>query len=144
MSKAHAATLSAFIGVAMLCGTAVFHLAAYDSVVSRVPADAQPLIAAAWVAGGVSLVLAALLTVAAAPLFVVRRGALLVIAALTPLSIAVLQIVYLGFIPPTALLLLDGVVLVAAGVLGQASQAVSVRRHNEASKPPVSPSSLVE
>jgi hypothetical protein len=53
-----------------------------------------------------------------APLFVVRRRAILGLAALTPLSIAVLQIAYLGFLPPTALLLLDTAVLAVAGQLG--------------------------
>ena len=56
----------------------------------------------------------------ATPLFVVRRRAILLIAAATPLSIAALQIIYLGFIPPTPLLIVDGVLLIVAGVLGQA------------------------
>jgi hypothetical protein len=68
------------------------------------------------------LLISALLTIAVTPLFIVRRRALLGIAALTPLSIAVLQIVYLGFLPPTALLLLDVLVLLAAGELGRARQ----------------------
>jgi hypothetical protein len=122
MTKDRAATLSASFGVALLCGTAVVHLMAYASVVSRAPADLQPIFGAAWVAVGVSLILAALLAIAATPLFVVRRRALLAIAALTPLSIAVLQIMYLGFIPPTALLLVDAALLLAAGMLGRASQ----------------------
>jgi hypothetical protein len=122
MTKDRAATLSASLGVALLCGTAVFHLMGYGVVVSRAPTDLQPIVGAAWVAGGVSLMLAALLAIAATPLFVVRRRALLAIAALTPLSIAGLQIVYLGFIPPTALLLVDAALLLAAGVLGRASQ----------------------
>jgi hypothetical protein len=122
-----AATLSASLGAALLCGTAAFHLMGYGSVVSRAPADQQPIVGAAWVAGGVSLILAALLAIAATPLFVVRRRAFLAIAALTPLSIAVLQIVYLGFIPPTALLLADAALLLAAGMLGGASQARPTR-----------------
>ena len=122
MTKDRAATLSASLGVALLCGTAVVHLMAYASVVSRAPADLQPIFGAAWVAVGVSLILAALLAIAATPRFVVRRRALLAIAALTPLSIAVLQIMYLGFIPPTALLLVDAALLLAAGMLGRASQ----------------------
>src|SRR5688572_9271624 len=122
MTKDRAATLSASLGVALLCGTAVVHLMAYASVVSRAPADLQPIFGAAWVAVGVSLILAALLAIAATPRFVVRRRALLAIAALTPLSIAVLQIMYLGFIPPTALLLVDAGLLFAAGMLGRASQ----------------------
>jgi hypothetical protein len=83
-----------------------------------------------WVAVGVSLILAALLVVAVTPTFIVRRRALLTIAALTPLSIAILQVAYLGFLAPTALLLLDTVVLVAAGELGRATQSAPGQRHN--------------
>jgi hypothetical protein len=77
---------------------------------------------ALWVAGGASLIIAALLAIAATPLFIVRRRALLAIAALTPVSIAAVQIGYLGFLPPTALLLLDAAVLLVAGELGRGSQ----------------------
>ena len=131
MTKDRAATLSASLGVALLFGTTVLHMMGYTSVVSRAPADLQPIVGAAWVAGGVSLILAALLAIAATPLFVVRRRAFLAIAALTPLSLAVLQIAYLGFIPPTALLLVDAALLLAAGMLGRASQARPTRRDHE-------------
>jgi hypothetical protein len=80
-----------------------------------------------WIAAGASLVISALLTVAATPPFIVRRRALLGIAALTPLSMAVLQIVYLGFGAPTALLLLDTLVLLAAGELGRSRQPLATR-----------------
>lgn len=122
MTRERLASLSASVGAALVFGTAWFHLSGYGSVVARAPADLQRLVAALWVSGGVSLILAALLSVAATPLFVVRRRAILGIAALTPFSIAVLQVVYLGFLPPTALLLLDTAVLVAAGQLGVARQ----------------------
>jgi hypothetical protein len=126
MTKERLATLSASIGAGLVFGTAGFHLSGYGSVVGRMPSDQQPLVGALWVAGGISLGLAALLVVAITPLFIVRRRALLYIAALTPLSIAVLQIVYLGFLPPTALLLLDTAVLVVAGELGRARQPAPV------------------
>jgi hypothetical protein len=83
---------------------------------------------ALWVAGGASLIISALLAVAVTPLFIVRRRALLGIAALTPVSIAVVQIAYLGFLPPTALLLIDAAVLVVAGELGRAHQPRPVPR----------------
>ncbi len=78
--------------------------------------------AALWVFVGTSLVIAALLAISVTPLFIVRRRALLGIAALIPLSTAILQIVYLGFMAPTALLLLDAGVLLLAGELGRAYQ----------------------
>jgi hypothetical protein len=119
MTRERAATLSAGVGAGLLFATAFLHLSAYESVVSRSPADARPIIGAAWIAAGASLAIAALLAIAATPLFMVRRRALLSIAALTPLSIALLQVVYLGFIPPTFLLLVDGALLVTAGVLAR-------------------------
>jgi hypothetical protein len=79
--------------------------------------------AGVWVAIGASLIIAGVLAVAVTPLFIVRRRALLAIAALIPLSIAAVQIAYLGFLAPTALLLLDAAVLLLAGELGRAHQA---------------------
>ena len=124
MTKDRAATLTASAGAGLLFATAAVHLSAYGSVVAQAPADFRGLVAALWVAGGTSLLIAALLTIAVTPLFIVRRRALLAIAALIPLSIALLQIAYLGFIPPTALLLVDTLVLLIAGELGRARQPV--------------------
>jgi hypothetical protein len=122
MSKARLATFSASIGAGLVFLTAGFHFSAYGTVVEQAHGELKPLIAAVWVFSGVALILAALLAIAVTPLFIVRRRALLCIAALTPLSIALVQIVYLGFLPPTALLLVDTLVLVMAGQLGVALQ----------------------
>ena len=122
MTKSRAASVTAAVGAGLLFATAGLHQSAYSAVVGQAPADLQPLMAALWVAVGTSLVIAALLAVAATPVFMVRRRALLGIAALIPLSIAALQIAYLGFLPPTGLLLLDAVVLLVAGELGREYQ----------------------
>ena len=122
MTKERVATVTAAVGAGLLFATAGLHLSVYSSIVGQTPADLQPLMAALWVAGGASLITAALLAVAATPLFIVRRRALLGIAALTPLSIAAVQILYLAFLPPTALLLLDAVVLIVAAELGREYQ----------------------
>ena len=122
MTKDRVPTVTAAVGAGLLFATAGVHLSAYASVVAQAPADLRPLIAALWVAGGLSLIIAALLAVAATPLFIVRRRALLGIAALTPLSIAAVQIAYLGFLAPTALLIVDTAVLLVAGELGRAQQ----------------------
>jgi hypothetical protein len=118
MTKERLATSSALLGAALLFGTAAFHLTGYSFVVGRATQELRPLIGAAWVAGGISLMLAAVLAIVAAPLFILRRPVFLLIAALTPLSIAVLQLAYLGFILPTGLLLLDTAILVIAAGLG--------------------------
>ena len=130
MTKERAATVTAATGAGLLFGTAGFHLSVYSAVVAQAPTNLRPLMAAAWVAVGASLIISALLAVAATPLFIVRRRALLGIAALTPVSIAVLQIAYLGFLLPTALLLFDAVVLVVAGELGRAYQPRPVPRQD--------------
>jgi len=122
MTKQQVASVTAAIGAGLLFGTAGFHLSVYSSVVGQTPTDLRPLMAAAWVAGGASLIISALLAIAVTPLYIVRRRALLAIAALTPISIAAVQIGYLGFLLPTALLLLDAAVLLVAGELGRGSQ----------------------
>jgi hypothetical protein len=122
MTKQRVATVTAAIGAGLLFATAGLHLSAYSAVVSQAPTDLQPLVAALWVAVGATLIIGAILAVAVTPLFIVRRRVLLAIAALAPLSIAVLQIAYLGFLPPTALLLFDAAVLIAAGELGRPHQ----------------------
>jgi len=122
MTKQRAATVTAAIGAGLLFATAGLHLSAYSFILAQTAADSRPLMAALWVFCGVSLIFSALLAIAATPLFIVRRRALLWIAALTPASIAALQLMYLGFMTPTALLLLDAVILVVAGELGRAYQ----------------------
>jgi hypothetical protein len=131
MTKERVATVTAAIGAGLLFVTAGFHFSAYPSVMAQAPAQLRSLMSALWIAGGSSLIISGLLAVAATPLFIVRRRALLGIAALTPASMAVLQIVYLGFLPPTALLLLDALVLVVAGALGRSGQPRPVPQHTE-------------
>jgi hypothetical protein len=70
----------------------------------------------------VSLIIAALLVVAVTPRFIVQRCALLGIATLIPVSIAAVQIAYRVSLPPTALLILEAVVLLVAGEFGRAHQ----------------------
>lgn len=122
MTKERAATLTAAIGAGLLFATAGIHLSGYSTVVTPAPPELRPLVSALWVAVGISLIIAALLAVAATPLFIVRRRALLGIAALIPISIAAVQIAYLAFLPATGLLLVDAAVLVAAGELGREYQ----------------------
>src|ERR1700716_45787 len=122
MTKERAATVTAAVGAGLLFLTGGLHLSAYSAVTSQTSADVRALMATLVVGSGISMILAALLAVAVTPLFIVRRRALLAIAALIPLSVAAVQIAYLGFLPPTALLLLDAAVLLVAGELGRARQ----------------------
>ncbi len=128
MTKERVATVTAAVGAGLLFATAGLHLSVYSFILAQTSTDVRPLVAALWVAVGASLMISALLAIAATPLFIARRRALLGIAALIPISIAAVQIAYLGFLPPTALLLLDTVVLVVAGQLGRAYQPRPVLR----------------
>lgn len=123
MGEHRAAFVTATVAAVLLFVTAAWHLSGTVAVASSAPPELQPLMKALWLAAGISLLIAALLVVAATPVFIVRRGALLGIAALTPLSIAVLQLIYLGFIPPTVLLLLDAVLVMAAALLAHPRRA---------------------
>jgi hypothetical protein len=122
MTKDRVATLTAAIGAGLLFATAGIHLSGYSTVVTPAPPELRPLLSALWIAAGISLIVAALLAVAATPLFIVRRRALLGIAALIPISMAAVQVAYLAFLPATGLLLVDAVVLLAAGELGREYQ----------------------
>ena len=100
------------------------HFSRYNFVVSQATtSDLQALLAVLWVASGIMGLIAALIAVAATPLFVVRRRAFLWLAAAIPVSIAICQIIWMGPIAPAYLLLLNGVVLVTAAELGRAGQA---------------------
>ena len=122
MTGERLATITSSVGAGLLFATAGLHMSAYGTVTAQAPVDIRPFVAALWVAPGVSLMLAALLVIAVTPIRAHRRRAILFIAALTPLSIAVLQVIYIGFIPPTAILLLDTVIIVSAAVFGHASR----------------------
>jgi hypothetical protein len=127
MTRDRAATLAASVGAGLLFATAGYHFSAYGPVVAQATTELRSFVSALWVAAGASLLISALLTVAVTPLFIVRRRALLGIAALTPLSLALLQILYLGFLPATALLLLDTLVLLTAAEIGRARQPLPAR-----------------
>ncbi len=119
MTSPKTASLLAWIAAILYIITAVWHQSGLSSITALAatgPAGLQPLVPALWVAFGVSLVLLALIIMACARSTSPDRRAILALAALGPLSGAVLQIVYLGFIPPTALLLLDTAVGFAAAV----------------------------
>lgn len=124
MTTERLATLTASAGAALLFASAGLHFNALGFIAAQAAPAIRPLLSALWIACGTSLVIAGLLTVAVTPLFVVRRRALLTVAALIPLSIAVLQVIYLGFMSPTALLLVDTALLLVAGHLGRARQPV--------------------
>jgi len=88
MTKEHLATTTAAVGAGLLFASGGWHLSAYAFIVAQATSDARPLLAALWIACGITLWLAALLVVAVTPLQIIRRRALLFIAALTPVPAA--------------------------------------------------------
>ena len=83
--------------------------------------DAGTLLPMLWVAFGVTLAVAALIVGLVA--WRLARGDQWILAAtaLLPLSAAALQVTYIGYIPPTALLLLDGLLVLVSAELARRS-----------------------
>lgn len=119
MASPRTASILAWAAAALYVGTAAWHQTGL-SFVQRLTADGpeglQPLISALWILFGVSLVILALIIAACASTTHPARRLILGLAALGPVSGAILQIAYLGFIPPTALLLIDAAVAATAAL----------------------------
>lgn len=110
-------------GALALLATATMHTMAtpqINKLAASVPGDSGVLLPLLFVAFGITLGLAGVLTAVVS----LRAGRgdhwILAVVALFPLAGAVLQMIYLGFIAPTALLLLDS--LLVLGTAGLARQ----------------------
>lgn len=105
----------------LLVITGAIHLSAFGQInamaQSATPADVHAVLPPLWLAVGVDM-LATGLIVALVALENSNGGRyVLFAAAISPTAAAVLQMVFLGFIPPTAILLLDGALALAAAVV---------------------------
>ncbi len=116
MKRGQAARL--LTGLAALCflGTAGLHSTGYDSIVrlaSDVPGMMGQVMPALWLVFSFDLTILGLIVGAQAirPADVARP--ILMIAALCPLAAAGLQVGFIGFVPPTALLIALGVLTLA-------------------------------
>lgn len=102
-------------------GTAILHYTGYDSIIQlaeKGPEELQVLVPALWLSFSINLIIPG--TIVAVIAFRPSRLSrlILIILALCPISAAILQILFLGFIPPTAILFADGILaIVAAGIL---------------------------
>lgn len=121
MTRHRAATILTGVAAAGFLGTAALHGTGYDSVsalAAEVPSELGPVMPALWLIFSFDLVILGLIVglVAYRPAPIGRL--ILVIAALSPLGAAGLQLRFIGFVPPTAILLgLSAVTLAAAAVL---------------------------
>jgi hypothetical protein len=119
MTRQKRASILAGAAAAMLVITAAFHYTGFDSV-SRVASEAGGdlaiIVPLLWLSFSIDLVALGLIAalIARQPARV-HRPLLLVLAA-PPLSAALMQVWYIGFVPPTAVLLLDVGLLIAAAI----------------------------
>ncbi len=109
------------LGALGCLATAWLHGTGYASI-SELAADGpeglQPLMQALWVSFSFHMIIMGLVIAYVAWRRPAGGGIILTLAALSPISMAGLQIAYLGFIPPTAILLtLGAITLLAAGLL---------------------------
>ncbi len=120
MTRQRVGSTLCLLTAVLLLATAAFHHTGFRYV-SRLAGDAapelRPLVPPLWLAFSASLVVLALIAAIAARRPAPGGRAILLIIALFPAAAAALQVRYLGFIPPTAILLVDAAVAIAAALL---------------------------
>jgi len=120
MQRHKLSNLLIYVTAGLMALTGLLHLSGYSGVNAAAQAtgsaDVQQLLPLLWLVVGVDLVVTGLIVALVA--FENSNGGRLVLfaAAISPIAAAGLQVVYLGFIPPTALLLLDGALAIASAV----------------------------
>ena len=121
MNRQREGSILAALAALGFFATAALHCTGYNAVMQlaeQAPKDLQVLVPALWIAFAFDLVVVGLIVgvVALRPGTTARL--LLVFAAACPVGAAGLQMGFLGFIPPTGILLgVGGLTLIAAGVL---------------------------
>lgn len=120
MTRVQLGSLFTGLAGAGFLGTAALHGTGYDSVTqlaARGPAELQALAPALWLAFSLDLVIIGLILAVVARRPIPRDRAVLAVAALSPIGAALLQIRFLGFILPTAILLALGAFTLTAAVV---------------------------
>ena len=121
MTRKRVASILTWIAAAGYLGTAALHSTGYEAITRfarQGPEELRALAPALWLGFSFDLVVLGLVVAVIAARPSKTGRVILGIAALCPISAAGLQVMFLGFIPPTALLLaVGGMTLVAAVVL---------------------------
>lgn len=121
MTRKKAGSLIAGVAAASFLGTAALHSTGYDTIsqlAEQAPADLAALAPALWLAFSFDLSVVGLIVAVIAIRPSTPGRLVLVVAAISPLSAAALQLWFIGFMPPTAILLIVvGLTIIAAGVL---------------------------
>ncbi len=118
MNSRRAGAVLGFLAALGFVATAGLHATGYGSVsrlAGEAPAELAPLIRALWLFFSFDLVIFGLIIAAVANTQMLGGWLIVVIAALCPLAAAGLQIGFLGFIGPTAILLGIGILALVAG-----------------------------
>ena len=113
MTRRRVAAITAYIGAAMVLGTAAWHQSGYTwvtTLAAQASPDVEPLMAALWVSFALTLVLTA--------------GLVLVVARVGAPNRAAVQLAYIGFMAPTALLLADALMILIAAAAGHSPRSV--------------------
>lgn len=118
MTRSRAAAVLAWTAGWGFLAVAALHGSAYGRIMAMAegaPETIRRVLSVLWLSGSADLVAFGLVVM------VMARGsgggAVIGLAALSPLAVAVLQVVFMGFVPPTAMLLaLAGLTLAAAVV----------------------------
>lgn len=123
MTMQRASTPLAWTACVFLLATAGLHLSVTHLVSTRVVGEMKPLFETLWIFFGDAFIVAALLVAVVAPVATPRRGLIMGIVALLPISGAVLMAVQLGFLPQLVLLGIDGLLLLASAATGRPATA---------------------
>jgi len=126
MTKHSAARITSAVAIGLLLASAMLYLTYYGSVTAHVTDDFQPVITAVWLGCTINFVLLAAVVFALRSTDGSRTRAVLLILALNPLSIAVLQILYQAPWPPATALLIAALAMLATAQLGSAKPPTSV------------------
>jgi len=121
MTRQRAGSIVAALAAVGFIATAALHSTGYNSVTRlamQSPTEFHALVPALWLAFAFDLTVVGLIVGVVALRPSTTGRLILAIAAACPISAAGLQLWFLGFIPPTGILLgVGGLTLVAAGVL---------------------------
>ena len=119
MNRRQIGSVLAGIAAVGFLATAALHATGYGFVTQlaeQAPAELRPLIPALWLVFSIDLIVLGLIVAVVARRPTAGGWLILVIAAICPLAAAGLQIRFLGFVGPTAILLGVGVVTLIAAV----------------------------
>ncbi len=103
----------------MFIATAVVHHTGFPAVTAlarETGGDVAILMPLLWLFFSITLIILGVVAVIIARKPTATHGVILILLGLVPAAAAVLQLVYIGFILPTGILIVDALVAIAAGV----------------------------